>query len=391
MSNIFGTYSRITTDRKPCRPLDRLKMTNESISPKQHKCTILYPKNEKGEWTDLSNVKNAIFLAGPCPRSNYREADWREKIYDLFDALEFRGVLINPTNDKFDAYNSDELRLQTDWEHEGMKRASAIIFWMDRSNDHPGFTTNVEIGMWLGKKGVFAAMPPECTKNANRYIRIKLEEAGQKVYDSLEDAIQAVVADLNIGGRKFITSDTHFGQERTLALSRRPFANVKEMDLEMISNWNKNVRMNDTVYHLGDFGDKAEYLNGLNFKEFHLVKGNYEYGENPQKDTSAILPTMAAMDGVHIYDTDELTIEDGGYIYTLRHKPIYNDSNEDDSKFYLFGHIHGRAQMKRNGFDVGVDTPYARYSLYDFELVNWIRNAIEKGYYDEQVFTDKCK
>lgn len=391
MSNIFGIHSRITMDRKPCRPLDRLKMTNESISPKQHKCTILYPKNEKGEWTDLSNVKNAIFLAGPCPRFNYREADWREKIYDLFDALEFRGVLINPTNDKFDTYNNDELRLQTDWEHEGMKRASAIIFWMDRSNDHPGFTTNVEIGMWLGKKGVFAAMPPECTKNANRYIRIKLEEAGQKVYDSLEDVVQAVVDNLNMGSRKFITSDTHFGQERALTLSRRPFANVKEMDLEMISNWNKNVRMNDIVYHLGDFGDKAEYLNGLNFKEFHLVKGNYEYGENPQNDTSAILPTMAAMDGVHIYDTDELTIEDGGYIYTLRHKPIYNDSNEYDYKFYLFGHIHGIAQMKRNGFDVGVDTPYARYGLYDFELVNWIRNAIEKGYYNEQVYTEFAK
>ena len=45
--------------------------------------------------------------------------------------------------------------------------------------------------------------------------------------------------------------------------------------------------------------------------------------------------------------------------------------------------------MKRNGFDAS--TPYARYSLYDFELVNWIRNAIEKGYYDEQVFADKCK
>lgn len=32
----------------------------------------------------------------------------------------------------------------------------------------------------------------------------------------------------------------------------------------------------------------------------------------------------------------------------------------------------------RNGFDVE-DTPYARYCLYDFELVNWIKNAIEKG------------
>ena len=32
----------------------------------------------------------------------------------------------------------------------------------------------------------------------------------------------------------------------------------------------------------------------------------------------------------------------------------------------------------RNGFDAE-GTPYARYCLYDFELVNWIRNAIVKG------------
>lgn len=96
---------------------------------------------------------------------------------------------------------------------------------------------------------------------------------------------------------------------------------------------------------------------------------------------------MTSMEGVHIYDTDELTIEDGGFTYTLRHKPIYSDIPGDDAKFYLFGHIHGRAQMKRNGFDVGVDTPYAHYGLYDFELINWIRNAIEKEYYDDQVYT----
>lgn len=393
MSDIFGHYSKISMERNiPSMILNTRKASDgQHNTPKKHKCTILYPKNDKSEWTDLSNTKNAIFLAGPCPRSNYRETDWREKIYDIFDSLEFHGTLINPTNDKYDATNKDELKIQTDWENEGMKRASAIIFWLDRSATHPGFTSNVEIGMWLGKKGVFVAMPPECTSNANRYIRIKLEEAGQKVYDSLEDVIQAVCADLNIGGRKFITSDTHFGQERTLTLSRRPFANVQEMDLEIISNWNKSVRMNDIVYHLGDFGDKAEYLNGLNFKEFHLVKGNYEYGDNPQNDTSYTLPVMAAMEGVYIYDTDELTIEDGGFTYTLRHKPIYGDTHEDDTKFYLFGHIHGRAQMKKNGFDVGVDTPYARYGLYNFELVNWIRNAIEKGYYDEQVYTPIAK
>lgn len=388
--SIFGKYGRFSIERSPRKPLDSWKALNESAG-KQHKCRIVYPKESKnGGFTDLSDIKNAVFLAGPCPRSNYRATDWREQIYDIFDALEFHGVILNPTNAWYDDTNADELKLQTQWEHEAMMKASAIIFWCDRSQTHPGFTTNVEIGSWIGKPGVFIAMPPSCTINANRYIRIQAELHGQTVYDSLEDVIQAVVADLNVGGRKFITSDTHFGQERTLTLSRRPFINVKEMDLEMISNWNKTVRMNDTVYHLGDFGDSAEYLKCLNFKEFNLVKGNYEYGDNPNNDTSYILKDMEKMEGVSIYDTDELVVTDGGYEYVLRHKPIYNEKR-DGSKFYLFGHIHGRAQMKKNGFDVGVDTPYARYSPYSFELVNWIRNAIEKGYYDEQVYTEFAK
>lgn len=34
----------------------------------------------------------------------------------------------------------------------------------------------------------------------------------------------------------FFTADTHFGQERALTLSRRPFKSVKEMDEYMMIN-----------------------------------------------------------------------------------------------------------------------------------------------------------
>lgn len=54
----------------------------------------------------------------------------------------------------------------------------------------------------------------------------------------------------------FFTSDTHFGEQRTLELSRRPFQNTAEMDKTIIDNWNKKVGKDDVVYHLGDFGDK---------------------------------------------------------------------------------------------------------------------------------------
>ena len=53
----------------------------------------------------------------------------------------------------------------------------------------------------------------------------------------------------------WFTSDTHYGAQRTLTLSRRPFETVEEMDKTMIDNHNRVVGDDDIVYHLGDFGN----------------------------------------------------------------------------------------------------------------------------------------
>lgn len=85
--SIFGKYGRFSIERSPRKPLDSWKAMNESAG-KQHKCRIVYPKESKnGGFTDLNDIKNAVFLAGPCPRSNYRATDWREQIYDIFVIL----------------------------------------------------------------------------------------------------------------------------------------------------------------------------------------------------------------------------------------------------------------------------------------------------------------
>ena len=75
-------------------------------------------------------------------------------------------------------------------------------------------------------------------------------------------------------GKLYFTSDTHFNQQRTLEMSKRPFKDVKEMNNVLVSNWNKIIKPEDIVYHLGDFGDyrMREFLNG----KIVLVKGNYE-------------------------------------------------------------------------------------------------------------------
>ena len=72
----------------------------------------------------------------------------------------------------------------------------------------------------------------------------------------------------------WFTSDLHFSQQRTLDLSMRPFANVKEMDFIIMNNWNTLVKPEDTIFILGDFGVMKilPFLNGNKV----LIKGNYE-------------------------------------------------------------------------------------------------------------------
>ena len=51
----------------------------------------------------------------------------------------------------------------------------------------------------------------------------------------------------------FFTSDTHISHHNIIKYCNRPFANAKEMDAEMIKRWNEKVKLDDTIYHLGDF------------------------------------------------------------------------------------------------------------------------------------------
>lgn len=122
----------------------------------------------------------------------------------------------------------------------------------------------------------------------------------------------------------YFTSDTHFGSERTLELSKRPFASVKEMDDTMISNWNKIVTNNDYVYHLGDFGN-YEVVPKLNGK-ITLIWGNYELKEFLDKyRIRGIISTFQ-------YWSDY--VADKYDIYKRNHMNLKPDSDENYWQFY---------------------------------------------------------
>lgn len=360
----------------------------------EYKFNIIKPIVD-GKYVVLSNLRNSIFLAGPCPRDDFRD-DWRYDAFDILDDLGFTGNVITPSNPEYKTFEiannlSHEamLRRQTAWERIAMYSASAIVFWIPRDEAHPARTTNIEFGEWYKKDGTFFGWPEDALHN--EYIGLKLKEQGKAFSSTLEETLKNAVDALNRPSTLFFTSDTHFKQQRTLELSRRPFVDVDDMDLTMISNWNKKVTMNDIVYHAGDFIDidhlnqLKSLLSSLNFKELHWTLGNYD--RKAELDILRITTECAKSTGrlIKVYDTGDCKVTSpSGKTFVIVHEP--NDFEYDIAKdeIVLFGHIHGRSFAKRNGFDIASD--YHQYAPLSIDQVEWFVNAMK--YWDENVYSD---
>ncbi|RAK51364.1 metallophosphoesterase family protein [Phenylobacterium deserti] len=142
----------------------------------------------------------------------------------------------------------------------------------------------------------------------------------------------------------FFTSDTHFGDHRTLNLYPRPFETVAQMDAELIARWNTAVGPQDEVWHLGDFARTTKIavavLPQLNGRK-HLVVGN----NDPDPDA------VGGWESVAPY----AEIERDGRSLVLCHYPFRSWNRQHKGALNLHGHSHGRMKPLPRQFDVGVD------------------------------------
>ncbi len=155
----------------------------------------------------------------------------------------------------------------------------------------------------------------------------------------------------------FFISDTHFGHQGMCQFLRsdgtkvRPFLTCNECDDVMIENWNKTVRPNDKIYHLGDVAIKRQYistLEKLNGDKI-LIRGNHDIFK--LKDYTDYFRDVRA---THKLD-----------FLLLSHYPIHPDSIDGSIKANVHGHIHYKRVLKDSQ---AIDPKYINVSV---ECINY--------------------
>ena len=140
---------------------------------------------------------------------------------------------------------------------------------------------------------------------------------------------------------RFLISDTHFGhtntwEKFTLAdgTPLRPFTSTEEMDEAMVENWNKTVRPQDTVYHLGDVVIARRHLETvkrLNGRKI-LIRGNHDIF----RDKDYYEAGFEQIHGVRVF-VDQ---------FILSHIPLHPDCVGERFKRNVHGHLHGNRIMR---------------------------------------------
>lgn len=161
----------------------------------------------------------------------------------------------------------------------------------------------------------------------------------------------------------WFTADTHFGHTALLtkqtgkitgmSLRAVAWATVEEMDAAIVDAINSNVRPQDTLYHLGDWGmwAAAHYRMQIKCKDIRLIWGNHD-----KRNIAHLFR--------HTWEVKTVKLQHGQESVSvwLSHYAHFIWPKSHYGSLHLYGHSHGQAEERldqyapgRRSMDVGID------------------------------------
>lgn len=197
----------------------------------------------------------------------------------------------------------------------------------------------------------------------------------------------------------FFTSDTHFSH--ALQAKHRDFLSVEDMDRELVKDWNSQVSVGASVYHLGDLsfasvGKTIELVAQLN-GNITLVPGNHdrrpmlrELEQALASKVQVIAPLKSVKVARHLPNG-----ENEVFRFVLCHFPMLVWDRAQYGAMHLHGHCHGSLMQPTRGtpgsffdplikprmLDVGVDCMYKLTGLLAPMSLDMVLSEMEgRGY-----------
>ncbi|MFE7796006.1 nucleoside 2-deoxyribosyltransferase domain-containing protein [Nocardia sp. NPDC057440] len=138
----------------------------------------------------------SVFLAGPTPR-DAETPSWRPAAIAAIEAhWQGPGSLLVLAPETAGGLRKSDYEDQVDWEVAGLDSAGVILFWIPRDIRRlPGFTTNVEFGLYARSGRVVLGCPPDCPNpERNRYLVSTARRYGVPVAETLTDTVTSALA-----------------------------------------------------------------------------------------------------------------------------------------------------------------------------------------------------
>lgn len=138
---------------------------------------------------------------------------------------------------------------------------------------------------------------------------------------------------------------------------QRPFNSLDEMHERIIANWNKTVKKDDMVFHLGDVSfmdleNTQKIISKLNGKKI-LIRGNHDKSHSDEWFRKCGFSKIIAYPIIY---------KD---FYILSHKPMYMNCSTPYRSIH--GHIHTNELNKNLFYNVGCMNH--DYTPINFEII----------------------
>jgi hypothetical protein len=140
----------------------------------------------------LPSHAGGLFLAGPTPRDP-QVPSWRPAALGALVKVGYAGTVYVP-EDRKGGFNG-RYDAQVAWEWAALDAAAVVLFWVPRDlTTLPGFTTNVEFGLYARSGKAVLGYPPGAPKM--RYLHSLADRFACPVQHTLTDTIKTALAAL---------------------------------------------------------------------------------------------------------------------------------------------------------------------------------------------------